>query len=38
VRLYRAEDFQTPALGIVVRWGLIGFQFGRRNYILRWPS
>jgi hypothetical protein len=35
-RAYRAEDFQTPALGISLRWTLIGVQIGRRNYIARW--
>lgn len=29
----RGEDFQTPALGIVLRWTLVGIQIGRRNYI-----
>lgn len=36
IRAYRAEDFQTPAIGIVFRWSLVGIQIGRRNFIVRW--
>ena len=37
-RAYRAPDFKTPALGISIRWNLIGVQIGRRNYIVEWSG
>jgi hypothetical protein len=36
LRAYRDSDLKTPALGIAIRWTLVGIQIGRRCYIVRW--